>query len=200
LDIGVIDVETCKPAPNVLVDIWLANATGHYSGKLLSCLQVVMYLTKPKATPIPHRTLLMSIPKSAASAAACSPLFHERRTTRPSSVARGPPTGTASRSLHVRPFLRASFNPFLEMLIQSNIRTAIFPGYYTGRATHIHTKVFPKWTVHPENGTFTPGRLAHVGQFFFEDDINMAVDKVCLSLPSVLPSFSPSLSFTSFLG
>jgi protocatechuate 3,4-dioxygenase beta subunit len=32
LDIGVIDVETCKPAPNVLVDIWLANATGHYSG------------------------------------------------------------------------------------------------------------------------------------------------------------------------
>jgi hypothetical protein len=86
------------------------------------------------------------------------------------------------------------------MLIQSNIRTAIFPGYYTGRATHIHTKVFPEWTVHPENGTFTPGRLAHVGQFFFEDDINMAVDKVCLSLPSVLPSFSPSLSFASFFG
>ncbi|KAF8874756.1 Intradiol ring-cleavage dioxygenase [Infundibulicybe gibba] len=32
LDIGVIDVETCKPLPNVLVDIWQANATGHYAG------------------------------------------------------------------------------------------------------------------------------------------------------------------------
>lgn len=32
IDIGVIDVETCKPVPNVLVDIWHANSTGHYSG------------------------------------------------------------------------------------------------------------------------------------------------------------------------
>jgi protocatechuate 3,4-dioxygenase beta subunit len=32
LDIGVIDVETCKPLPNVLVDIWQANATGYYAG------------------------------------------------------------------------------------------------------------------------------------------------------------------------
>lgn len=32
LDIGVIDVETCKPLPNVLVDIWQANATGFYAG------------------------------------------------------------------------------------------------------------------------------------------------------------------------
>lgn len=31
-NIGVIDVETCEPVPNVLVDIWQANATGHYSG------------------------------------------------------------------------------------------------------------------------------------------------------------------------
>ena len=32
LDIGVIDVNTCEPLPNVLVDIWQANATGHYAG------------------------------------------------------------------------------------------------------------------------------------------------------------------------
>src|ERR1700733_12540648 len=31
-NIGVIDVETCEPVPNVLVDIWQANATGYYSG------------------------------------------------------------------------------------------------------------------------------------------------------------------------
>ncbi len=33
LDIGVIDVETCKPLPNVLIDIWQANATGIYAGR-----------------------------------------------------------------------------------------------------------------------------------------------------------------------
>jgi len=33
LDIGVINVETCEPLPNVLVDIWQANATGHYAGE-----------------------------------------------------------------------------------------------------------------------------------------------------------------------
>ena len=32
LNIGVIDVETCEPVPNVLVDIWHANATGYYGG------------------------------------------------------------------------------------------------------------------------------------------------------------------------
>lgn len=32
MNIGVIDVETCQPIPNILVDIWHANATGHYAG------------------------------------------------------------------------------------------------------------------------------------------------------------------------
>lgn len=31
LDIGVLDVETCEPLPDVLVDIWHCNATGSYS-------------------------------------------------------------------------------------------------------------------------------------------------------------------------
>jgi hypothetical protein len=28
------------------------------------------------------------------------------------------------------------------------------------------------------NGTFAPSRLVHAGQLFFEDDLNMAVDKL----------------------
>ncbi|OTA99825.1 hypothetical protein M426DRAFT_16056 [Hypoxylon sp. CI-4A] len=31
LDIGVMDLETCEPLPDVLVDIWYCNATGSYS-------------------------------------------------------------------------------------------------------------------------------------------------------------------------
>jgi len=44
LDIGVIDVNTCQPLPNVLVDIWQANATGHYAGVFLSlhCLRPLL--------------------------------------------------------------------------------------------------------------------------------------------------------------
>jgi hypothetical protein len=56
---------------------------------------------------------------------------------------------------------------------------AIFPGYYQGRATHIHAKVFPEWKV-LENNTFMSSRVVHVGQFFFDDEINMVVDKVCV--------------------
>jgi hypothetical protein len=55
--------------------------------------------------------------------------------------------------------------------------TAIFPGYYTGRATHVHTKVYPTWKTLP-NGSFTSDQLAHVGQFFFEDEVNLRIDSV----------------------
>jgi len=54
---------------------------------------------------------------------------------------------------------------------------AIFPGYYTGRALHVHAKVFPEWKELP-NGTFEAGRLAHVGQFFFDDQLEEAIDRV----------------------
>ena len=55
---------------------------------------------------------------------------------------------------------------------------AIYPGYYTGRATHVHAKVFPEWTVIKENNTYKSGRLSHVGQFFFDEELNMVIDKV----------------------
>lgn len=32
MDVGIIDVNTCEPMPNVLVDLWHANTTGHYAG------------------------------------------------------------------------------------------------------------------------------------------------------------------------
>ena len=32
LDVQVIDVATCKPVPNIMIDLWHANATGVYSG------------------------------------------------------------------------------------------------------------------------------------------------------------------------
>ena len=62
---------------------------------------------------------------------------------------------------------------------------AIFPGYYTGRALHVHTKVFTDWAPLP-NGTFKAGQLAHTGQFFFDDDVTETINKVRLPPPSAV--------------
>lgn len=55
--------------------------------------------------------------------------------------------------------------------------TSIFPGYYSGRSTHVHVKVHPEWETLP-NGTFKSGRLIHTGQFFFDDALNVQIDKL----------------------
>ncbi|KAH8823111.1 Intradiol ring-cleavage dioxygenase [Flagelloscypha sp. PMI_526] len=137
LDIGVIDVETCKPLPNVLVDIWQANATGHYAGHPL---------------PAPH--LMNEEPQRGGKRSGLLSAF--------------------PRTVQHETWLRGAWPTDRNGVAQF---TTIFPGYYTGRATHIHTKVFTEWDVLPNN-SFVGGRLSHTGQFFFEDDINMVVDKM----------------------
>jgi len=138
LDIGVVDVETCQPLPNVLVDIWQANATGSYAGH-----------------PLPHAHLVNEVPAS-------------------EGVRRGLLTAFP-RTNNIETWLRGAWPTDKNGVAQF---TTIYPGYYTGRATHIHAKVFPEWTPIPENNTFNAGRLSHTGQFFFDEDMNMVIDKM----------------------
>ncbi|KAJ8490030.1 hypothetical protein ONZ45_g13351 [Pleurotus djamor] len=137
LDIGVIDVETCRPLPNVLVDIWQANATGQYAGH-----------------PWPYPHLKDETPQVGGK--------------------RGGLLSAFPRTAHEETWLRGAWPTDRNGVAQF---TSIFPGYYTGRATHIHAKVFPTWEP-LANGSFIPGRLAHNGQFFFEDGLNLEVDKM----------------------
>ncbi|GAA5863529.1 hypothetical protein JCM8547_007276 [Rhodosporidiobolus lusitaniae] len=137
IDIGVIDVNTCEPMEGVLVDIWHANATGHYAGH-----------------PEQEEVLKWEGPA------------HE-----------GPRKGLLSKYPRTKPdetFLRAAWPTNHNGVSQF---TSIFPGYYTGRATHVHTKVFTKWAPH-ENGTYTGGHLIHTGQFFVPDRLNEQIDKI----------------------
>ncbi|KAL1687464.1 Intradiol ring-cleavage dioxygenase [Schizophyllum commune] len=137
-DIGVIDVETCRPLPNVLVDIWHANATGHYAGH-----------------PNPYPGLEDEKPQVGGR-------FGGLLTTYP-------------RSNYEETFLRGAWVTDANGVAKF---TTVFPGYYTGRAVHVHSRVFTDWTVLPNN-TFLGGKLAHTGQFFFEDDITgEVVDKM----------------------
>ncbi|KAK2459983.1 hypothetical protein APHAL10511_007989 [Amanita phalloides] len=137
LDIGVIDVNTCKPLPNVLVDIWQANATGHYAGH-----------------PVPQKGLENEQPATS-----------------------GP--RKRLRSAYPRVDFKEAFLtgawPTDERGVSQFV--TVFPGYYTGRAVHIHTKVFTEWETLP-NGTFRSDKVAHVGQFFFEDDITEEINKM----------------------
>ncbi|KAK4702705.1 hypothetical protein P7C70_g3517, partial [Phenoliferia sp. Uapishka_3] len=137
MDVGVIDVKTCKPLEGVLVDVWHANSTGHYAGH-----------------PEQEEKLKWEGPK------------HE-----------GPRKGLLSKYPRTEPeqtFLRAAWPTNKNGVSQY---TSIFPGYYTGRATHVHVKVHTQWTPHA-NGTFTSSRLIHTGQFFVPDDINVSIDKI----------------------
>ncbi|EPQ26311.1 uncharacterized protein PFL1_06246 [Pseudozyma flocculosa PF-1] len=137
MDVGVIDVETCEPVPNILVDLWHANATGHYAGH---------------PEPAPH----LRDEKPAASGLRRGLLSAYPRTN------------------HVDTFLRGAL-PTDQNGVAHFVST--FPGYYTGRATHVHIKVHNEWSVLP-NGSFTSGNLVHTGQFFFDDDLNESIDKL----------------------
>lgn len=54
---------------------------------------------------------------------------------------------------------------------------SIFPGHYSGRATHIHVLVHQNGTVLP-NGTYSSGTISHVGQVFFDQDLISKVEAV----------------------
>lgn len=137
MNIGVIDVNTCEPVPNVLVDIWHANATGYYAGHPTPAPDKV---DEEPASTGPRKGLLSMYPR------------------------------TVQEETWLRGALPTDSNGVAEF-------TSIFPGFYQGRATHVHTKIFPEWETLPNN-TFLEGRLAHTGQFFVDDAINQQVDKV----------------------
>lgn len=137
MNVGVIDVDTCEPLPNVLVDLWHANATGYYAGHPTP--KVGMENEKPMATG-PRKGLMSAYPR------------------------------TNQEEHWLRGALPTDSNGVAEF-------TSVFPGYYTGRGTHVHVKVFPEWEVLP-NGSFTSHNLIHTGQFFVEDALNVEIDKI----------------------
>ncbi|KAK0644561.1 Intradiol ring-cleavage dioxygenase [Cercophora newfieldiana] len=53
----------------------------------------------------------------------------------------------------------------------------LFPGHYTGRATHIHVMVHQNATAYP-NGTLFGTQAAHVGQVYFDQDLITEVEKL----------------------
>ncbi|PQK11662.1 hypothetical protein BB8028_0003g02860 [Beauveria bassiana] len=55
---------------------------------------------------------------------------------------------------------------------------SIFPGHYTGRATHIHVMVHTNATLYSNQTLGNQVYASHVGQTFFDQDLIAAADKV----------------------
>ncbi|MEU4038449.1 intradiol ring-cleavage dioxygenase [Streptomyces collinus] len=51
--------------------------------------------------------------------------------------------------------------------------TTVYPGWYVGRALHIHVKTHAGGTV--SNGTYHGGRVSHTGQLYFPETYNTKV-------------------------
>jgi hypothetical protein len=52
---------------------------------------------------------------------------------------------------------------------------SLFPGHYSGRASHVHVVAHLNATLLP-NGTITGGSVPHIGQLFFDQDLITEVE------------------------
>ncbi|MFJ8021888.1 intradiol ring-cleavage dioxygenase [Streptomyces sp. NPDC096311] len=155
LELKVIDADTCKPVKNAAVDIWHCTALGVYSGfEAMGSGGGGGGGTPPSGAP----------------------------TDAPSGTPTGePPSGGPSGGTgggHSEPtdderYLRGTWKTDKRGYVTFK---TIFPGWYQGRAVHIHTKVHVDgtWT----DAGYEGGHTCHTGQFFFDEKSVLASAKV----------------------
>ncbi|CRL27286.1 Intradiol ring-cleavage dioxygenase, core [Penicillium camemberti] len=114
-----IDVETCKPVPDLYAEIWGCNATGVYSGL----------------------------------------------------VADGN-GNSADQSNHNRTFLRGIQKTDSDGVVMFD---TLFPGHYDSRTTHYHN-IAHFHAKRLANNTIAGGKVSHIGQIFWDQDIISAVE------------------------
>ncbi|KAI1336276.1 Intradiol ring-cleavage dioxygenase [Xylariaceae sp. FL0016] len=111
IDLQFVDSSTCAPVPNMLVDVWHANATGVYSGVV---------------------------------------------------------AGAGLNST----FLRGVQLTDIEGVVNFD---SVFPGHYFGRVNHIHV-TSNRGAKLQDNGTYTGGKVNHIGQLYFDQELINAVE------------------------
>ncbi|KAI4519391.1 aromatic compound dioxygenase [Schizophyllum commune Loenen D] len=79
----------------------------------------------------------------------------------------------AENAINTETFLRGGYFTNDEGIVEL---TTTYPGYYQGRTAHIHTRVHLDWS-QTESGQLqsSSGSLLHIGQFYFDEDLNDAV-------------------------
>ncbi|CAE6403041.1 unnamed protein product [Rhizoctonia solani] len=160
LDIGVMDVTTCTPLEQALVEIWHCNSTGHYSGFTASNTGGGGGNgTAPGGNiTAPTGSGSMSLPTGTGSMSAM-----------PTGGAGGGGGGSTSMT-DQESFLRGGYATNSEGMVEF---FTTYPGFYTGRTVHIHTMIHTNYSV-ATNGSIIShaGNVRHIGQLFFDDELN----------------------------
>lgn len=155
LDVGVLDMATCEPLENALVDFW------QY---VLSC-----FLTA--------KSMRMELTCSSCNATGSYSSF--------TGLSPNTPFPTLLSELNITDFeigvsdLHTDDSTWLRGMWPTDaagmmeIKT-IFPGFYTARSIHIHAQVHTDWVLH-DNGTLTSGNIVSTGQLYFNESLSQKV-------------------------
>lgn len=147
LAIRLVDSRTCAPLPNAALDIWHCDASGVYSG---------FTANSPDGGGMPPGE-------------------------RPGPGGRGdgppPPPGSGpggprSRQIDSTRFLRGVQISDDRGVVEFS---TLYPGWYFGRAIHVHTKVHVGGIAQKK---YSGGHVAHTGQLFFPEDLTERVAKI----------------------
>lgn len=150
LRLKVIDTDTCKPLKQAAVDIWHCDALGVYSG----------YESMSQGGPGGGGTPPSGAPTDAPTG---TPTGTPPTGTPPSGGPGGGGGGHSEPTDDER-YLRGTQLTDKHGYVE--FRT-VFPGWYQGRAVHIHTKVHVGGKM--TDAGYEGGHTCHTGQFFFAE-------------------------------
>ena len=162
--------DDCAPLKNAAVDIWHCNAIGDYSG-----------FTGAESAGNPGEG---ATPGGAASSqyappAGAPPAGAPPAGAPPAGAPAGPPPGEDG-SMGATPTDDKTFLRGVQLTNSDGVADfdTIYPGWYQGRALHIHLKVHEGGKA--TGKTYEGGHVSHTGQLFFPEDVT---DKVATIKP-----------------
>lgn len=99
--------------------------------------------------------------------------------TTPTATPTASPTGTPTGGGHATPTDKLTFLRGVQFTDARGVGEfeTIYPGWYVGRAIHIHVKVHIGGEV-TRTATYAGGHVAHTGQFYFPEEITEQVAKL----------------------
>jgi protocatechuate 3,4-dioxygenase beta subunit len=151
LDIRLVDSKRCTPLSNAAIDIWHCDASGVYSG---------FTANSPDGGP-GGRGRPFGPP----------PPPNGFRPDGPLPTGFGP-GGPGARNIDSTRFLRGVQLTDKAGLVEFS---TLYPGWYSGRAIHVHLKVHIGGA---GEARYAGGHIAHTGQLFFPEDITERVARM----------------------
>ncbi|GAA3628950.1 intradiol ring-cleavage dioxygenase [Kineosporia mesophila] len=158
LELRLIDGSSCKPVKNAAIEIWHCDGQGVYSGY---ASQGSGGTGEPGSAGPPTGMPTPSGPPP---------------TGTPSGTPGGPPTGGGGGG-HVTPTDDLTFLRGMQITDRHGrvAFASIVPGWYAGRAVHIHVKVHTEGSATATG--YTGGHTCHTGQLYFGERLIALLDQ-----------------------